>query len=82
MIAVVSVERANKIIDKRETVGLFLIIENDMFVGIDNSTGEAWTEEFTDLNKCLKWLHGGELDETEEIKYEEQSVWSDNWAFK
>jgi hypothetical protein len=74
MIAVISIKRANEIIDKREPVGLFLVIENDMFVGIDNSTGEEWTEEFTDLNKCIKWLHGGELDEMEEIKFEEQSV--------
>ncbi|MCD2345776.1 MULTISPECIES: hypothetical protein [Clostridium] len=74
MIAVVSIKRANEIIDKCEPVGLFLVIEDDMFVGIDNSTGEAWTEEFTDLNKCLRWLHGGNLDETEEIKFEEQSV--------
>lgn len=74
MITVVSVKRANEVIDKRDSVGLFLVIENDMFVGIDNSTGEAWTEEFTDLNKCLRWLHGGELDETEEIKFEKQSV--------
>jgi len=74
MIAVFSVERANQIIDKFQPTGLFLVIEKDMFVGIDNATGEVWTEEFTDLNKCLKWLHGGELDEMEEIKFEEQSI--------
>lgn len=74
MIKIVSTQRANEIITNYGPIGLFLIIENNMFVGIDNSTGKAWTEEFTDLNKCLKWLHGGELDEMEEIKFEEQNI--------
>lgn len=34
--------------------------EGDKFIGIDNSTGNAWTEEFPDEASCLRWLAGEE----------------------
>lgn len=43
-----------------EPLGLFYLQEGDKFVGIDNSTGDAWTEEFADKEGCLRWLRGEE----------------------
>ena len=31
--------------------------DNDKYVAIDNSTGDAWTEEFDNLEQCLNWLN-------------------------
>ena len=39
-----------------EPLGLFYLEEREKFVGIDNSTGDAWTEEFPDRESCLRWL--------------------------
>lgn len=39
-----------------EPLGLFYLQEGDKFVGIDNSDGNAWTEEFPDKESCLRWL--------------------------
>lgn len=43
-----------------EPLGLFYLKEGDKFVGIDNSDGNAWTEEFPDEAGCLRWLAGEE----------------------
>ena len=37
---------------------LFYLQEADKFVGIVNSGGDAWTEEFPDKAGCLRWLCG------------------------
>lgn len=37
--------------------GLFYTIDNnETIVGIDNSTGDAFTEEFCNINACFDWL--------------------------
>ena len=41
---------------RHEPLGLFYLEEREKFVGIDNSTGDAWTEEFPDKESCLRWL--------------------------
>lgn len=41
-----------------EPLGLFYLEEREKFVGIDNSTGDAWTEEFPDKESCIRWLTG------------------------
>ena len=46
-----------------EPTGRFYYREKDgTYVGIDNSTGDAWTEEFTSKRKCIRWLRGGDYD--------------------
>ena len=46
------------VIEKCEPVGKFYAeIGNCQFVAIDNSAGEAWTEEFSSLNECVQWLN-------------------------
>lgn len=42
--------------DRYQPLGLFYLQEGDKFVGIDNSDGNAWTEEFLDKESCLRWL--------------------------
>ncbi len=46
-------------------IGLFFCREGDTYVGIDNSTGDAWVEGFTSLRACVRWLLG-EDDEDEQ----------------
>lgn len=52
----VSNDEANKIIETREPLGLFVHDTGIEMVGIDNRTGDAWTEDFPDLYECLLWL--------------------------
>lgn len=55
-------EEAKKIIETREPIGLFYVKEESdkktHYIGIDNSTGDAWVEEFKKLKKCKAWLRG------------------------
>lgn len=37
--------------------GKFILIEGKNFVCCDNSSGHAWTEEFTDIILAVKWLN-------------------------
>lgn len=56
-------EEMKEVIDTREPRGLFYGEEGGLFIGIDNTTGDAWTEEFKDLNDCVKWLEREEDEE-------------------
>lgn len=55
-------EEAHKLIESGdecgyfEPLGRFYLEEEGKFVGIDNSDGNAWTEEFPDKASCLRWL--------------------------
>ena len=49
-------ERAGRIINKRYPLGLFYVLDGGVYVGIDNTTGDAWTEEFPNLRICKRWL--------------------------
>lgn len=48
--------QAGRIINTRYPLGLFYVLDAGVYVGIDNSTGDAWTEEFPDLRTCKRWL--------------------------
>lgn len=52
----VSSELATYIIDTRKPLGSFYCKGNGYFVGIDNLTGDAWTEEFKSMSACVRWL--------------------------
>lgn len=54
----ISQQEATAIIDTREPKGLFLFDTGIEVIGIDNETGDAWTEEFPDRVECMKWLIG------------------------
>lgn len=49
-------KEANQIIEMRKPLGLFVLDTGIEIIGIDNSTGDAWTEEFPDMQECLLWL--------------------------
>lgn len=51
-------DEALRVIDTREPFGMFYLKEEQGYTGIDNRTGDAWTEDFPTKAKCLKWLTG------------------------
>lgn len=43
---------------KENNKGLFIQQDEECWIGIDNTTGEAWTEEFDTKEDCISWLNG------------------------
>src|SRR5699024_11149312 len=61
----VNQEAIDYIIDYMEeehTKGLYYCMDGDVVIGVDNSTNEAWTEEFDHVVKCKAWLKRYDLD--------------------
>lgn len=60
----VPINELYKIIETRKPIGLFLSREKKkgrqkgLFVAVDNLTGNAWTEEFIELEDAEDWLSG------------------------
>ena len=54
----VNPERMMDVIDFRTPLGLFLTKEGHTWVAVDNSTGDAWTEEFRWRYQAIRWLRG------------------------
>ena len=58
----VTPEYAEQIIETRRPLGKFYCIEMETpryhraYIGIDNTDGSAWTEEFASLGACKRWL--------------------------
>jgi hypothetical protein len=52
----VTAEQASSIIDTRRPLGLFYCLMAGAYIGVDNSGGYAWTEEFPTLQQCNLWL--------------------------
>ena len=46
------------VIDFRTPWGLFLTKEGRKWVAVDNTTGDAWTEEFPRKRQAIRWLRG------------------------
>lgn len=49
-------EFANKIIESRKPIGYFYTFSSGIYTGIDNGTGDAWTEDFHSYDECMSWL--------------------------
>ena len=47
---------------KYTPTGKFYYQDGELWVGIDNSTGHAWTEEFDSVDQCKRWLMGERLE--------------------
>ncbi len=47
--------QALQVIETRKPRGLFFVV-GAVVTGIDNRTGDAWTENFATKRECLKWL--------------------------
>lgn len=54
----ISQKQASSIIETRKPIGKFVFDTGIEVIGIDNETGDAWTEEFPDMWECLTWLCG------------------------
>jgi len=54
----VSPDFLGKVIDDRTPCGHFLTKEGRKWVAVDNSTGDAWTEEFPSKRQAICWLCG------------------------
>ena len=52
----ITTQEALIIIESRWPLGLFYCRTGCLYTGIDNSTGEAWTEDFADEESCINWL--------------------------
>jgi len=61
MIKCITQKRANGIIDNRQEFGLFVVPQYYakcmIFTAIDNSNGNAYCEEFTDLKNAIAYLY-------------------------
>lgn len=73
----VTKEESKVIICDYKPLGLFYMLDNKIYIGIDNSSGDAYVEEFIYKEDCLRWLNGEELDsilisddDTNEMKIE------------
>lgn len=61
-IKIIDKEKANDLLNSYENnkeyepLGKFYLIENGCHIGIDNSSGNAFTDEFKSFNDCIKWL--------------------------
>lgn len=58
---------ARDIIRRRKPLGRFVVTETfrtdkkRCYTAIDNTTGDAWTEDFESLEEAEKWLDGKEV---------------------
>jgi len=53
------IENYHRTNELKDIKGSFYIKEKDSYVAIDNTTGEAWTEEFKTLDEVRIFLNGG-----------------------
>ena len=51
-------EYAKQVIEARVPTGKFYTFAEGVYTGIDNESGEAWTEDFESYEECMKWLRG------------------------
>lgn len=54
----VSPKKLTDVIDCRTPRGLFLTKEGRKWVAVDNTTGDAWTEDFDCRCQAIRWLRG------------------------
>ena len=54
----VDAEQLQVIIEKRVPYGCFLTKFGRKWVAVDNTTYDAWTEEFNQKRQAIRWLRG------------------------
>lgn len=62
----ISAAKAYEIASTMDPIGLFIHhdVLREVYVAIDNSTGDAWVEEFKYYEDAVKWLRGQEKPPT------------------
>ena len=48
--------QADNIIKTCRPLGKYWTKQNGLYIGIDNSTGDAWVEEFESYTQMIRWL--------------------------
>lgn len=56
----VTLEVLANIIEERKPLGLFYSKEGETFIAVDNSNGQAWTEDFQTMEQVRNFLLGEE----------------------
>lgn len=59
-------EAGFKVITSREPMGRFYYKEGNRWIGLDNRSGDCWTEAFGTKAECLAWLTDEEEDDERE----------------
>ena len=49
-------EEMARVINTREPRGRFYQVEGRIIIGVDNTTGDAWTEDFRDFETFMLWI--------------------------
>jgi len=57
-VQIVDKETAHKIIETRKPLGAFVTINDEMIIAIDNTAGDAWTEDFNTKEAATMWITG------------------------
>ena len=78
----VTSEEASSIIESRKPIGKFMVSNESEITGIDNTDGEAWTEDFQSEIKCVFWLVGGEKEEGDDTPQDYDVEMSYSIGFK
>lgn len=65
----VNEEQAEHIIEFHEPIGNFYLENGNIFIGIDNSTGDSFIEEFSDKETCIAWLTDKSITYFTELDY-------------
>lgn len=67
----ISREEKQKIVEEKKPIGFFWTRNTRMFKtcyqGIDNSTGDAWVEEFDTYEEMIEWMYAGFKEEKKEV---------------
>ena len=59
----VTSQQADEIIETLKPLGLFYVCKDDgTYTAIDNSCRHAWTEDFENINDCIDYLLGENID--------------------
>ena len=61
MIEWITNKQANKVIEERVPKGTYLLYQDGHYIGIDNSSGDAFVESFESEPLCRQWLQGNEV---------------------
>jgi hypothetical protein len=61
-IEIVTPREIHKVVITREPTGRFFAFELNGYTAVDNSTYDAWTEHFNELDKCMAWFKNKEVE--------------------
>jgi hypothetical protein len=78
-IKIISEAAMNSVVEKRKPVGLYLSLQQDdsgtpLLAACDNSTGDAYVEDFHDLAAAVGWLRGEEKDNSDKVAVSAEKV--------